>query len=130
MNVEVVEESAAGPEETVEALDLPGQFVAVLWLGGGEAGADGAVHAIGSHRDDVADRAVADSLVQFLASVAVADHEADADFQILLVGLLRQVEHLLGLDAVGHERLFHEDVEAALDRVLEVQASGTRAAWP
>ena len=57
--------------------------------------------------------AVADSLVQLLPSVAVADHETDRDFQVLLVGLLRQVEHLLGRDAVGHERLLHEDVEAA-----------------
>ena len=43
------------------------------------------------------------------------------DLQILLVGLLRQVEHPLGRDAVGHERLLHEDVEAAVDGVLEMQ---------
>ena len=90
-------------------------------LRGGKAGADGAVHAIGPHRDQVADRAVGDSLVQLLAGVAVADHEADRHLQILFVGLLREVEHALGRYAVGDDRLFHEDVESAVDGVLEVQ---------
>ena len=81
---------------------------------------DRAVHAVGPHGDQVADLAVADSLVQFLATAAMANHQTDATLQILFVRLLGQVEHPLGGWAVGNERLFHEHVESAIDGVLEV----------
>src|SRR4051812_2070920 len=121
MNVEVVEQSAAGPDETVEPLDLPRQLVTVFGLASRKAGADRAMHAIGSHRDDVADGAVGNPFMQFLASMAVTNHETYGDLEIFVIRLLRQIEHAFGRDAVGDDWLLHEDVQATVDGVLEVQ---------
>src|SRR4029079_14167345 len=96
MNVEVVEQSAAGPQETVKSLNLPGKLIAVFRLPSGKAGAHWAVHAVSPHRAQIADLSIADSLVQLLASAAVADHEADGNLQILFIRLLCQIEHPLG----------------------------------
>src|SRR3954465_3714666 len=119
MNVEVVEQPAAGPDETVEPLDLPRQLVTVFGLARRKARADRAVHAIGAHRNDVADGAVGNPFMQFLASMAVTNHETYGDLEIFVIGLLRQVEHALGRDAVGDDWLLHEDVKSAVNGVLE-----------
>ncbi len=127
VNVEVAVAAAAGPQEAVEVFDLPHQLVLVGGLGLGEGRAHGRVHAIGTQHDHVADLAVLNAVEQLAAGQAVAAHQADAHLQVLLVGFLGQGEHLARGRAVDSDRLFHEDVDALLDGVLEVYpAKGRR----
>ena len=72
--------------------------------------------------------AVLDAVEQLAAGLAVAAHQADADLEVLLLGLFAQGEHLARASGPStRDRLFHEDVEALLDGVGEVHpAEGRR----
>ena len=108
-------------------LDLVEQLADVVRLGRREGRADGPGLAIGPQRDDVADLAALDAVEQLLAGLAVPAHQADADLQVLLDRLLGQRQHLPRGRAVDGDRLLHEDVQALLDRVGEVDpAEGRR----
>ena len=102
VDVEVAEAAAAGPEEAVEALDLPEQFAGLAGPLGGEGRAERPVHAVAAHQDDVADLAVLNALVQFLQRPAVAGHQAHADLQVLARGLLASlsIRRLVGPSTV------------------------------
>ena len=95
-------------------------------FGLGPMAAAAAAHAVGPQGDDVADLAVLDPLEQFLPAPAVADHQAHADLEILLLGLLGQLEHLPRGRAVHGDRLLHEDVQALLDGVGEMHPAERR----
>ena len=57
----------------------------------------------------------------------MAAHQADADLEVLLLGFLVQREHPARTRTVDRDRLFHEDVDALVDRVLEMHpAEGRR----
>ena len=118
VDVEIAEQPAARPQEAVEVLDLEFELILSFGLPLREASRHGPVHPVSSHADEVADLAVLNSLVELLPTAAVANHQTDGALQILLIGLLGQFEHLLARRAVGHHRLFHEDVQALVDGVL------------
>src|SRR5262249_31944082 len=90
VNVEIAVASARGPEERVEALDLIHQVADALGLALGAEERDGAVHAVGAEQEQVAHLPVADPLKELFAGVAVPAHEADADFEVMPLGLLVQ----------------------------------------
>src|SRR5438046_518675 len=93
MDVEVAETAAAGPEKTMEALNLPEQF---RWRPrplGGERGTERSVHAIPAHQHDVTNLAVLNAFVQFLHRPAVTGHQADPHLQVLRRRLLGELEH-------------------------------------
>jgi len=114
----------------VEAADLVHDFGKVFTStiqGARKASAAPVLHAIAAQEEEVADFAVLDALVELLHVVAVARHEANADFEVLLHGLFGEGEHAAGAWAVARERLFHENVDAFFDGVLEVDpAEGER----
>src|SRR5688572_30795911 len=57
----------------------------------------------------------------------MARHEANADFEVLLHGLFGEGKHAAGAWAVAREWLFHKNVEALFNGVLEVDpAEGER----
>ena len=118
MDVVVAEDAAAGPQERVEQADLVHQLGDAVGLR--RRGAAARAHAVGAHRDDVADLPVADAVEQFLPRAAVPDHQADADLQVLLHGRFAELEHAAGGGAVHRDRLLHEDVQALLDGVAEL----------
>src|SRR5262249_55167416 len=127
VDVEVAVAAAAGPEEAVEAADLVEQLADAVRLGPGERRADRAVLSVGLQQQDVAELAGLDAVEQLLAGDAVPAHEADADLQLALLRLLGQLEHLAGAGAVHRGGLLHEDVDALLDGVVEVDpAEGRR----
>ncbi len=66
VDVEVVETTAAGPDEAVETLNLPQQFARLAGPFLRERRPDRSGHPVGAHGDDVADFAVLDALVQLL----------------------------------------------------------------
>ncbi len=85
------------------------------------------MHAIGTKRDDVADLARLDALVEGLAGLAVPPHQAHADLEILLDRFLRQFQHPTRCRAVHRDRLLHEDIDALVNGIGEVDpAEGRR----
>ena len=48
-------------------------------------------------------------------------HESRSDLEILLVGLLARSKHSMEPARIGSERLFHEDMHAALHGVVEMR---------
>jgi hypothetical protein len=115
----------------VEAADLVhdfGKLFAAAIKGARKATATAALHAIATKEEEVADFAVLNALVELLHVAAMARHETDADFEVLLHGFFGQGEHAAGTWAVARERLFHENVDAFFDSVLEVDpAEGERS---
>ena len=68
-----------------------------------------------------------DAVEQLAADGAVPAHQADADLEALLLGLLAELEHLPRAGAVHGDRLLHEDVQPLGDGVGEVDpAEGRR----
>ena len=68
-----------------------------------------------------------DPLEQLLAGAAVADHQADADLQVLLLRRFAEFQHPPGGGTVHRHRLLHEDVQALVDGVAELHpAEGGR----
>ena len=105
-----------------------GQSFTPAIKGARKASATAALHAITAKEEEVADFAVLDALVKLLQVAAMAGHEAHADFEILFHGLLGEGEHAAGTWAVARERLFHENVDAFFDGVLEMDpAEGERS---
>ena len=100
-----------------KSLNLPQQFARIAGPFLRERRPDRPGHAVGPHRDDVADFAVLDALVQFLQCPAVTGHQAHAHLEVLGHRLLAELEHPAGSRAVGRQRLLHEDVQALLDGV-------------
>src|ERR1035441_6771383 len=64
VDVKIVETSAAGPDETVKALDLPEQFTGAARPLRGIRRAAGAVHPVAAQQNEVADFAIVDALRQ------------------------------------------------------------------
>ena len=110
----------------MELLDLIEQLADAVRFGGGECRADRAGLAVRPQQEQVADLAVLDAAVKFFASLAVTAHQPDADFQALLLGLLGQGQHLAGRRPVDADRLFHEGMQALLDRVGEMHPAKRR----
>jgi hypothetical protein len=127
VDVVVVEGAARGPQEAVEALDLPEQLAPTLGLLDREPGCHRAVHAIAAHTNDVAGLAVADAVEEFATDAAMAAHQANADLDPLLQRLLVQVEHAAGGRAIDSDGLLHEHVDALFNGILVVHpAEGRR----
>jgi hypothetical protein len=70
--------------------------------------------------DDVADRAVVNPLDRFDVLRLVAPLQTDRDHQVLLLGFFDGGQDAAHARGVGGDRLFHEDVLAFVDRVLEL----------
>ncbi len=126
VDVEVAEQAPAGPEEAVELLHLVHQLADLAVVGPREAVGDRAVHAVAAHGDDVADLAELDALEEFAARVAVAAHQPHAYLEVLVDRLIRQREHLARARPVHRDGLFHEDVEALVNSVFEVNPAKRR----
>ena len=124
VNVIVAVTPAAGPKESVESLDLVEQFA--YRAGPGSCQSRCARHPVGPHGNDLTNLSVADPLVKLLAAPAVPDHQTDPNFQVLLHGLFTKLEHPAARWAVHGDRLFHEDIEAFLDGVGEVDPTERR----
>ena len=58
--------------------------------------------------------------------MTVADHQTDTDLEVLRVGLPGQLDHAACRGAVDGDGFFHEDVEALLDGVGEVDPAEGR----
>jgi len=124
---EVAVAAAAGPQEAVELADLVLQLAHLLRprpdLGAGL----GPLLPVGLQQHDVADGAPLELLQQLGAGDAVAAHQANADLQPRLDRLLAELEHAAAARAVHRDRLLHEDVDALLNGVGEVDpAKGRR----
>ena len=126
VDVKVAVATAAGPQEAMEAFDLPHHFGRVSRPFGRECRSNRAVHAVTAHKDHIADFPVLDALVEFLQRAAVPGHQADAHLQILLGSLFRKAEHAFAGRAVHGDRLLHEHVQALFDGVGEVDPAECR----
>jgi len=107
----------------MEAADLVHDFGKIFTStikGARKASAAATLHAVAAEEEEVADFAILDALVELLHVAAMARHEANADFEVLFHGLFGEGEQATGAWAVARERLFHENVEAFFDGVLEV----------
>ena len=101
VNVEIAVVPAAGPEETVEPLDLVHQFLGSSGGGKRLEVADRPVHAVAALEDDLPDRAVVHPLGQFLHRPAMPGHQPDAHLEVLLGRRLTQRQHTLA--TWGHQ---------------------------
>src|SRR5262245_32992526 len=81
MDVKVIEQATAQPDEAVKAVNLKEQFAHVLFLHCPirESGSDGRVHAIRPHGDNLTDGTCAKLFIERLAPAAVPYNQADAD---------------------------------------------------
>ena len=70
VNVEVVEAPAAGPNEAVEASNLPQQLTRIARPFVRERRSHRPAHAVSPHQHDIADLAVVDALAQLFAGAA------------------------------------------------------------
>src|ERR1051325_9541065 len=114
----------------MQAADLVHDFGKVFTStiqGARKASAAAVLHAVAAQEEEVADFSVLDALVKLLHVPAMARHKANADFEVLLHGLFGEGKHAAGAWTVARERLFHENVEALFNGVLEVDpAEGER----
>src|SRR3954452_9747269 len=104
MDIEVIVGAATEPEEGVEAADLVpdfGKIFAPAIKGARKATAAATLHAIATKEEEVADFAVLNALVELLHVAAMARHEADADFEVLLHGFFGQSKHAAGTWAIA-----------------------------
>ena len=120
VNQEVAESTAARPQESVEVLDLVHQLAELALILADESRSRGTGHSVSSQHVQFAQFPILDPLEQFATSFAVAAHQADADLQVLLDRLFVQGQHLASTGPVDSRGLFHENVQAAIDRVLEM----------
>ena len=118
VNVEVAIRAAARPEEAVEAVDLVVEFLHVIGLLLRAERGHRCLHAIRAQQEDVAEFTLLDARGEFLAPLAVPAHEAHGDLHVFRHRQLVQIDHPPRGRAVGGDRLFHEDVDALLDRVF------------
>src|SRR5262245_15870760 len=138
VDIEVAIESAASPQEAVEAADLKRQLTDLLALrravlqAGGTGGnrvlpdvpgrakraADRRMHAIAAERHEVANLTVLNPVKQLAAGLAVTAHQPDADFEVFLFGFLAEGQHLPRAGTIDGDRLLHEDVDALFDGVF------------
>ena len=121
MDIDIAEETATGPEEAVKAFDLIHDFGLAFRFFQGKGGSHWSVHPVAAHVGDVPDFAILDALPEFLTGAAMADHQADSDFEVFLGGFLPELQHAAGGRTVRGNRLFHEDMEAAVDGILEMK---------
>src|ERR1035441_5312885 len=110
VDVEVVEESAAGPEEAVEVLYLPEQLTGIPRPLGWKARSGRAMHPVAAQQNKVADFAVMDALGQFLHGTAARGLQTHSNRQILSGCGFGHLQHLARCRAVHGDRLFHEYV--------------------
>src|SRR5580704_10844393 len=87
---------------------------------------DAAVVPIHAHRQDVADRARFEAVDGFQILGLVVSLQADADFQILLFGVLIGGQYAADARAIHAERFLGEDVLARLNGGLEMNRSEPR----
>ena len=117
MDVHLGVQSARDPEEVGEVADLPIQFLGV----GGAIGQDSAgLHPKGPNELDWPQLAVADPLDELLPVPGMAGHEAGGDLEILFFRRLARLDDPSHARRVAREGLFHEDVHALLDCVLQL----------
>ena len=99
---EVAVAPAAGPEEAMEPPDLVFHVGDVGRLRRRLHGAQGAVHVVPRHENDVADLAVLDPRGQLLQGAAVPGM-IDAYLEVLRGGLFGELDDLAGRRAVGRD---------------------------
>src|SRR5207302_211473 len=112
--------AAARPNKAVEMANLPEQLARLAGPARGKGRADRTVHAIAAQQNEIANFTILNSLVQLLHRPAVPGHQADPHFQILRSSFFRQLKHFPRAWAIGSQRLFHENVDALLDSVSEM----------
>ncbi len=108
----------------MEPHDLPGQFTHAVRLR--SCCAPTLSHAVGAHRQDLADLSVPHALQEFLPCAAMPYHQTHAYLQALGVGLLREFQHPLRGGTVHGHRLLHEAMQALLDGVLKLHPAERR----
>src|SRR6185503_19084073 len=86
----------------------------------GESRGHGTMAAIATHEHHITDFSVLNPLVKFLKMAGVARHEADADFEILLGSLLREIKHPARSRPIRRHWFLHEHIELLLNRILEM----------
>ena len=126
VNVEVAEVASAGPDEAVEALHLIHQVTDARRLGRRGEESDWSVHAVAALQNNLTDLAVLETFLELLQRPAVAGHQSHADFEVLLVGFLGELEHPPARWAVHGDRLFHKNVEPLFDGVGEMHPTERR----
>ena len=123
---EIAIATAAGPQECVEVADLVFQLILIGWLRPHKSRSCRARDSIGSQGDDFAQIAVLDPFGEFTAICTVATHQSDTDLQIFLQGFFVKGQHLASAGAVNGDGLFHEDVQAFFDGILEMDPAKSR----
>ena len=132
VNVVIVEATATGPDEAVEAADLPADFLKVLvlipeFLRDGPRGRHRTVHTVAAHEHHIAHGAFLNFVGHCAARAAVPAHEAHAHLEVLLLGHLVDLKDLLGAIAIGGHGFFHEHIHTPLHSVfVEHPAEGRR----
>ena len=126
VDVKVAETPAAGPEEAVEALNLPKQFTRFAGPFLRERRAHRSMHPIAAQHNEVADFAVLDALKKFLQRPAVTRHQADGHLEVFLLRFLSELEHPARGRAIHGDGLFHKHVQALPDGVSEVDPTKRR----
>src|SRR6185369_4265084 len=81
------------------------------------------MHAIGPLGDDLANRAIMDSLHRFLERLVMAAHQPSSHFEVLPRGFLARFEHPANPRRIDRKRFFHENVHSFLHGIFEVN-------WP
>ena len=127
VDVKVAKTPAAGPNKTVEVLNLPEQFT---WFAGPffrKRRSHRPMHPVAAQQNEIADFAILDALMQFLERPAVARHQSHAHFQVFRRRLLGELEHPAGSRAVRRQRFFHENVQPLLNGVSKMHP--TKRQW-
>src|ERR1017187_1703767 len=93
VDIKIVETPAAGPDETMKALDLPEQFAGAARPLRRIRRAARSVHPVAAQQNEVADFAIVDALRQFLHPPIVARHQAHADLEVLGARFCRKLQH-------------------------------------
>ncbi len=126
MYVKVAEAATTCPEEAVKPLDLIVQFADTFRFGVGGKIANGPMHPICPHGDDVTDLAVFNPIVELPAGCAVTAHQPHAHLKVLLYRIFGKFQELAGARAVHCNWFFHKDVDALLDGVDKMHPAKCR----
>src|SRR5207244_3306160 len=83
VDVKVAEAPTARPQEAVETLNLPEQLTRVARPLFRVRRSHRPMHPVAAQKNEIADLAVLDALMQFLKRPAVAGHQAHTHFKVL-----------------------------------------------